>query len=274
MAYATWANFAYYNTGNIVSYQTINYSALQANINQVPTGLAPNWQVLPAPSGAGVSSLIGGTGALTMSINSGTASLVGNDVQLDIAYPTAVDSLNALTGAVNLTSPNSSVGINVNGQDIELTTPLPYSLTGTTAGAVIVNHPIGAGNTFPQNNFSLVAEITFNLPAVLAATDGVYYDGYLFTDWQANFNSFWGVSYNTNTFPTFTDILGSTSTTANALQYSNFNQIYLPMNIILPPTHLTSGGTATLRVYCNPTSNNHYLTTTPINLARIGIVSD
>lgn len=147
----------------------------------------------------------------------------------------------------------------------------PYILTGTTAGAVIVNAPIGAGNPFTQNVFTVVSQITFNLPAVLGATESVYYDGYLFTDWSANFNSFWGVSYTTNTFLTPTDILGSTSVTANALQFTNFNQIYLPLNLIIPPTNITSGGTVTLKIYCNPTSANHYLTVTPINTSRIGI---
>jgi hypothetical protein len=147
----------------------------------------------------------------------------------------------------------------------------PYVLTGTTAGAVIVNAPIGAGNPFTQNVFTVVSQITFNLPAVLGATESVYYDGYLLTDWQANFNSFWGVSYTTNTFLTPTDILGSTTVTANALQFNNNNQIYLPLNLLIPATNITSGGTVTLKIYCNPTSINHYLTVTPTNASRIGI---
>jgi hypothetical protein len=50
MSYSQWADFVYYNVGDIAIYQTIAYEALQANINAVPTGLAPNWQVLPAPT--------------------------------------------------------------------------------------------------------------------------------------------------------------------------------------------------------------------------------
>ena len=147
MSYSTWANFVYYNTGNIVSYQTINYSALQANINEVPTGLAPNWQVLPAPSGAGVSSLVGGTGALTMSlVNGGTIALAGNDVQLDIPVPVVVDSLNALTGAVLITSTDSSVGITPAGQDIDLSVVRVESLAGGV-GAVPQTGAITLTNT-------------------------------------------------------------------------------------------------------------------------------
>ena len=172
----------------------------------------------------------------------------------------AINGLSSINGAVY--PPIASAG------------NIPYSLTGTTAGAVIVNAPIGVGNPFTQNIFTVVSQITFNLPAVLGATESVYYDGYLLTDWQANFNSFWGVSYTTNTYAIPTDILGSTTLTTSALQFNNNNQIYLPLNIIIPPTNITSGGTVTFKIYCNPTSINHYLTVTPINTARIGLVID
>jgi len=92
MAYSQWANFVNYRVGDIAEYQTIAYSALQNNTNIIPTTLAPNWLVLPAPVGAGVSSLVGGTGALTMSIpTGGSVALVGNDVALSITYPTPID---------------------------------------------------------------------------------------------------------------------------------------------------------------------------------------
>ena len=190
---------------------------------------------------------------------------------LSVTAPIKVSNVYA-TGFVNT---SSIIGVSsINGITYPGPVAIPYTLTGTTGGGVIVNAPTGSGNPFTQNVFAVVTTITFNLPAVLDATDSVYYDGYLFTDWDANFNSFWGVSYTTNTFLTPTDILGSTSVTANALQFTNFNQIYLPLNQIIPPTHLTAGGTVTLKIYCNPTSANHYLTVTPTNTARIGVVSD
>jgi hypothetical protein len=151
---------------------------------------------------------------------------------------------------------------------------IPYTLSGTTAGAVITNFSTGNLNPLIQNNFNLVSQITFNLPTTLNSTDSVYFDGWSFNDFNANFNSFWGVSYITNTFATPTDILGSTTTTTNSLNLSNIQQIYLPLNLILPPTNLVGGGTVTLRIYCNPTSSNHFLTVAPTITARIGVVKN
>ena len=151
---------------------------------------------------------------------------------------------------------------------------LPYTLTGTTAGATITNRGITAINALPVNTFTLISQITFKIPFDWAATNSIYYDGWNLSDYDSNFNSYWGVTYITNTFATPTEILGSITNVNNALQYSNFNQIYLPLNLIIPPTYITSGGTITLKIYCNPTSANHYLTVAPINNARIGLVSN
>jgi hypothetical protein len=112
MAYSQWADFVNYRVGDIAVYGTTNYEALQANTNVIPSSLAPNWQVLPAPVGAGVSSLVGGTGALTMSIpTGGTVALVGNDVALSIAYPTntVYQATYYKTTAQNLTSGNTDI---------------------------------------------------------------------------------------------------------------------------------------------------------------------
>jgi hypothetical protein len=277
MSIAQWNNFTDYVVGDQVQNgSSLIYGCILANRNQAPPNVT-YWNPLTPAGGGNIVSLQNLTNAdidlissqITFTPNAGAGT-----IDLAVAYPANVNSLSGLTGAI---TQSCNIGTYTNtGQTNTLTIPLtsvlPYNLAGATAGAVIVNAPIGAGNAFTQNVFTVVSQITFNLPPVLGATESVYYDGYLFTDWQANFNSFWGVSYTTNTFATPTDILGSTTVTANALQFSNFNQIYLPLNIILPPTYLTSGGTVTLKIFCNPTSANHFLTATPINVARIGIV--
>jgi hypothetical protein len=176
--------------------------------------------------------------------------------------------------AFNLSTVNLNVST-INGAPyIPANSIIPYTLSGTTAGAVIVNKGTGATSSLTQNVFISTSQITFNLPAVLNATESIYYDGYSFNDFDANFNSFWGVSYYTNTVSTPTDILGSTSATANALNFPNNQQVYVPLNLIIPPTNITAGGTVTLTLFCNATSANHYLIAAPINTARIGVVSD
>ena len=149
-----------------------------------------------------------------------------------------------------------------------------YVLTGSTMAAVITTYPTGSGNPLTQNVFTNVTQITFNIPPNWTGTDSIYYDGWILYDFEANFNSFWGVNYYTNTATTPVDILGSTTTTANALNYSNIQQIYLPLNLIIPPTNLTAGGTITLTMYCNPTSINHYMTIAPVVNGRVGVALD
>lgn len=109
MSYSQWADFVYYKLGDIATYASINYQALQPNINVVPTGLAPDWQVLPAPAGAGVSSLSTLTGAITQSCSSGTYTTAGNDIALTIAFPAPpLVAINGLTGAPVIQTPTGS----------------------------------------------------------------------------------------------------------------------------------------------------------------------
>jgi hypothetical protein len=79
----------YYQVGGIAVYNTIAYEALLVNRNVIPTSsIGVDWQVLPSGGGGGVSSLQGGTGALTMSSPDATFTLVGNDIQMAITFPT------------------------------------------------------------------------------------------------------------------------------------------------------------------------------------------
>ena len=254
--------------------------AAGTNISVISSG--DNTLTINNTAPAGVSSFNSATGDITL------VAAAGIDIQpiTSTSFGVANTGIRSLT--VGATTLNNTGVTLVAGTNISLTpsggntitinntqslnSSIPYTLTGTTGGGVITNRAIGNLNPFPLNLFTLATTITFNLPSILNATDSIYYDGSSFYDFFTNFNSYWGVSYFTNTYATETDILGSTTNTANALNFSNIQQIYLPLNLIIPPTHITSGGTVTLKIYCNPTSTNQYITIAPINNARIGIV--
>jgi len=83
MSYSQWANFVYYKLNDIAIYNTVTYQALQANVNVIPTTLAPNWVVLPV-AGAGVSSLNALTGALSLVAGSNmTVTPAGSNITLN-----------------------------------------------------------------------------------------------------------------------------------------------------------------------------------------------
>lgn len=256
-------------------------AGIQGEVTVLTGGLATVTTAVGVISSSYVSSVNGAKGSLQVigSGGIGVATDTGSGIITisDSGGGGGVTSLNTLVGALNIVA-GSGISVTPSGTDITIANTIvnsiPYTLSGTSGGGVIVNRATGPGNSLPRNTFTLISQITFNLPTILNSTDSVYYDGWNLSDFSANFNSFWGVSYITNTFPTPTDILGSTTDPANALNFSNIQQIYLPLNLIIPPTNITAGGTVTLRIYCNPTSDNHYLTIPPTNTARIGVVKD
>ena len=278
--------------GNTLPYITTTSTSLTDYNLEINSGgsnyeinfIAKDLKLNGSPFDIGVSSFNSATGAIDL------LAADGIDIQPITSTSFGVANTGIRSLIVGATTINNTGVTLVEGTNIELipsggntitinntqslNSAIPYTLTGTTGGGVITNRAIGALNPFPQNIFTVVSTIQFNLPATLNASDSVYFDGFGLYDFFANLNSYWGVSYFTNTYATETDILGSTTTPANALNFSNIQQIYLPLNLIIPPTHITSGGTVTLKIYCNPTSANQYITITPINNARIGIARD
>jgi hypothetical protein len=140
----------YYDVGGIASYNGIVYQALLANVNVPPVPVNPSWQVLPAPAGAGVSSLETLTGAITLSCSSGTYTNVGNDIGLTIAFPAApLTAINGLTGApvidtlarstieVQTISPNIQVGLNTTAFGTYTEATGGSSLTTITSAACV-----------------------------------------------------------------------------------------------------------------------------------------
>ena len=90
MSYSEWADFIFFITGDTAMYLNDTYVALQPNIGVVPTSLAPNWVIVPPPSGSGVSSLQTLTGNLTLvSKNMTITTIGGTNIDLDVNFPPA-----------------------------------------------------------------------------------------------------------------------------------------------------------------------------------------
>jgi hypothetical protein len=149
-----------------------------------------------------------------------------------------------------------------------------YNLTGITMGANITNRGTGVVNAFPATTFTLASSITFNIPPDWFSTDSVCFDGWVLYNFQANINTLWGAQYITDTYATPTDILGSTSVVGDALVFPTSQQAYIPVNLIIPPTHLTSGGTITISFYGYITTGGSYFAAAPVIAGRVGLAFD
>jgi len=146
-----------------------------------------------------------------------------------------------------------------------------YNLTGTAINATITNRGTGGGNAFPATTFTLATSITFNIPPDWGATDNVYLDGWVLYNFQNTFNTYWGASYTTNTYATPTDILGSTTVIGDAIVFLNSSQVYIPVNLIIPPTHLTAGGTINISFYGYVTVGTAHFSVAPVVAGRVGL---
>ena len=154
-----------------------------------------------------------------------------------------------------------------------------YSLTGATINATITNRGTGSSNAFPTATFTLATTVVFNVPPNWSSSNSLVYDGWVLYNFQlaTSINAYWGVRYTTPSMPTppaYVDILGSTTVVADALTFTNTNQVYLPVNIILPPTYLTAGGNVTLSFYGYVTTVGHYFSVPPVVNGRVGVALD
>jgi len=230
---------------------------------------------------AGLGYTAGGGGAVDSVARAAAAAAQATANTANTAAGTAQTTANAANAAAG-TAQATAITALTN------TLRLPqYSLVGTTISAVITNPKgIGNGNAWTQNTWVLASVITFKIPPAYVAGDGVFFDGWLLYNFQAGafLNTYWGVSYITNTYATPTDILGSTTTPADSLYFPSSSQQYIPVNILIPydapnpppaQANLTAGGTITLSVYgyCASGGTN-YLSVAPVVAGRVGIALD
>ena len=84
--------------------------------------------------------------------------------------------------------------------------------------------------------------------------------------------SFWAIYYVTSTQSTEESLIGVKLANDSIAAPASVAQIYLPMNLTIPPTNLVPGGTITIRVYGYLTTAGEYLSDDPLINARVGLV--
>jgi hypothetical protein len=156
--YAEWSPATAYAVNDIVYWQGVVYVCVAININQQP----PNVTYWAAQGGAaGVSSLQGlqGTVSLSSPDSSVGIAVVGQDIQLTAAAVGGVSSLNGATGAVNLLG-GPGIGLAVAPGIIALST---FSSASAFNNSVSINAAggasIGSSYTVPATGLYILSII-------------------------------------------------------------------------------------------------------------------
>jgi hypothetical protein len=149
----------------------------------------------------------------------------------------------------------------------------PYTLLGATTGGVVTNViGTGSGNNFTQATFELVSTIQINVPPGWSGGQSVMFDGFAYYNFSSTVNSFWAIYYVTSINPTEESLIGTKVVGNSIAAPGAVSQIYLPMNLTIPPDHLEDAGTITLRVYGYVTTSGEHLSSDPLIDGRVGIV--
>jgi hypothetical protein len=208
--------------------------------------------------------------AITINASSSSISLQDRssgqmDSQIGITSDELVLSINAYNGA-----PGEYLGSDGNGKVIWSTPQggLQYAFTGTSVGGTYSSYP--TGTTFPAGS-NLMSGITFTVPPNWSANNSVSWDGWALYDFSASNVNYWSVYYTTTSQPVEQALLGTTFT-ANSI-YNSSSSMYLPMNLIIPPTHLEAAptGTINLRIYGYMNSTSVTLSTPPVINGRVSV---
>jgi len=205
---------------------------------------------------------------------------IGGPAAPAVVTPSVVSQLGTLTTAVGTaqttantaqTTANTATGL-ANTAQTTANQARTYTLLGATTGGVVTN-VIGTGtaNPWPQANFILASTIQIKVPPGWVAGASVFFDGYGYYNFASTIVSFWAIYYVTSTEPTEQSLIGVKLANDSIAPPASVAQIYLPMNLTIPPTNLTSGGTITIRVYGYVTTSGEYLTDDPLIDARVGL---
>jgi hypothetical protein len=173
MSYANWQSTAYYLPGNIVLYNSIEYQALLANFDVVPSTLAPNWVLLNPPAPAVVDSLNGITGNVVAVAGSGIGLTPGVPTAQDITIDnTGVLSLDGATGALSslfgiyyFTAPQALLVSGPN--DMVFNT----AVTGTNTTAITWTGPSANFTVAQKGLYQLMFQATVAINSTAPATN-------------------------------------------------------------------------------------------------------
>jgi len=220
----------------------------------------------------GVLSVAAITGAITLSATGMTITPAGQNIGFSVpAAP--VPSINAQTGPITI-SAEAGMGVVTAGGTIGLyNVARPYTLLGATIGGVVTNViGFGSGNTWPATTFNLASTIQINVPPTYSAGQSVMFDGFAYYNFSSTVVSFWAIYYVTSTQSTEQSLIGVKLANDSIAAPASVAQIYLPMNLTIPPGNLVPGGTITIRVYGYLTTSGEYLSDDPLINARVGLV--
>ena len=220
----------------------------------------------------GVLSVAALTGAITLSATGMTITPAGQNIGFSVPAD-AIPSINAQTGPITI-SAEAGMGVVSAGGTIGLyNVARPYTLGGATIGGVVTNViGYGSGNTWPATTFNLASTIQINVPPTYSAGQSVMFDGFAYYNFTSTVVSFWAIYYVTSTQSTEESLIGVKLANDSIAAPASVAQIYLPMNLTIPPTNLVPGGTITIRVYGYLTTAGEYLSDDPLINARVGLV--
>ena len=221
----------------------------------------------------GVLSVAAITGAITLSATGMTITPAGQNINFGVpAAP--IPSINGQTGPITV-SAEAGMGVVTAAGTIALyNVARPYTLLGATIGGIVTNViGSGSGHQWPGTTFNLASTIQINVPPTYSAGQSVMFDGFAYYNFASAIgSSFWAIYYVTSTQPTEQSLIGVKLITDSIAAPASVSQIYLPMNLTIPPTNLVPGGTITIRVYGYVSTSGEYLSSAPLIDARVGLI--
>jgi hypothetical protein len=251
------------NTGVI----TIGAIAGDVTLSTTTSGLTivPTGQDIAIDVTFPVNSVGTKTGDVTFAAGDG----IGLEYGLDPADPISISN----TGIVSVSAGTGILAETASGAVTVSAIARPYTLLGATIGGVVTNViGIGSGHQWPATTFNLASTIQINVPFGWSGGQSVMFDGYSYYNFNSTVVSFWAIYYVTSTNPTEESLIGVKLANDSIAAPASVAQIYLPMNLTIPPDHLESEGTITIRVYGYVTTSGEYLSSNPLIDGRVGLV--